>query len=171
MADERCNVKSTTRHEVDPAIPPAGCRSVCPFQLLSVILLSLSAIACGLQTERRSIPAEVEAAINAVSEDMATDRYEKIHNEASELWRQDATLEQSISAFKTLKTKLGKVETRTVHSATEQHNSGGPLKGDAFIITYQTKFEKAPGMETFTLVKRDNRWLLARYFVNSTALT
>jgi hypothetical protein len=54
--------------------------------------------------------------------------------------------------------------------ATEQHNSGGSLKGDAFIITYQTKFEKGPGMETFTLVKRDNRWLLARYFVNSTAL-
>ncbi len=123
-----------------------------------------------MNTERRGIPAEVEAAINAVSEDIATDRYEKIYNEASELWRQDASLEQSISAFKTLKTKLGGVESRTVHSATEQHNSGGPLKGDAFIITYQTKFEKAPGMETFTLVKRDTRWLLARYFVNSTAL-
>jgi hypothetical protein len=138
--------------------------------MLLVALFSLSATACGLKTERRSIPAEVNAAINAVSEDIATDRYEKVYNEASELWRQDASLEQSISAFKTLKTKLGKVENRTVHSATEQHNSGGPLKGDAFIITYQTKFEKGPGMETFTLVKRDNSWLLARYFVNSTAL-
>ncbi|MFN2511799.1 MAG: DUF4019 domain-containing protein [Pyrinomonadaceae bacterium] len=135
-----------------------------------MVLLSLSGLACGSKAERRGIPAEVESAINAVSEDIATDRYEKINNEASELWRQDASLDQSIAAFKTLKTKLGKVETRTVHSATEQHNSGGPLKGDAFIITYQTKFEKAPGMETFTLVKRDNRWLLARYFVNSTAL-
>jgi hypothetical protein len=138
--------------------------------MLLVALFSLSATACGLKTERRSIPAEVNAAINAVSDDIATDRYEKVYNEASELWRQDASLEQSISAFKTLKTKLGKVENRTVHSATEQHNSGGPLKGDAFIITYQTKFEKGPGMETFTLVKRDNSWLLARYFVNSTAL-
>jgi Protein of unknown function (DUF4019) len=136
--------------------------------MLLAVMLSLSA--CGLQTERRSIPAEVESAVNAVSEDIATERYEKIYNESSELWRQDASLEQSISAFKTLNTKLGKVESRTLHSATEQHNSGGPLKGDAFIITYQTKFEKAPGMETFTLVKRDNRWLLARYFVNSTAL-
>lgn len=169
MADERCNWKLKC-HEVDSYLRPIPFRSVCFVQLLFVVLLSLSAIACGLKAERRSIPAEVEAAINAVSEDIATDRYEKIYNEASELWRQDASLEQSISAFKTLKTKLGKVESRTVHSATEQHNSGGPLKGDAFIITYQTKFEKGPGMETFTLVKRDNRWLLARYFVNSTAL-
>jgi len=169
MADERCNLKWKC-HEVDSYFRPIPFRSVCCVQLLFMVLLSLSAIGCGLKAERRSIPAEVESAINAVSEDIATDRYEKIYNEASELWRQDGSLDQSISAFKTLKTKLGKAETRTVHSATEQHNSGGPLKGDAFIITYQTKFEKGPGMETFTLVKRDNRWLLARYFVNSTAL-
>jgi hypothetical protein len=169
MADERCNLKSKW-HQVDSTLPPTRFRSVCFVQLLLVIVLPMFVMACGLRTERRSIPVEVEAAINAVSEDIATERYEKIYNEASELWRQDATLEQSISAFKTLKTKLGKVENRTVHSATEQHNSGGPLKGDAFIITYQTKFEKGPGMETFTLVKRDNSWLLARYFVNSTAL-
>jgi len=169
MADEHCILK-LKYHEVDSYLRPISSRSVCSLHLLFVVLLSLSAIACGLQTERRSIPAEVEAAINAVSEDIATERYEKIYNEASELWRQDLSLEQSIAAFKTLKTKLGKVESRTVHSATEQHNSGGPLKGDAFIITYQTKFEKAPGMETFTLVKRDNSWFLARYFVNSTAL-
>jgi uncharacterized protein DUF4019 len=169
MADERCNSKWKCP-EVDSHLRPIPFRSVSSIRLFFVVLLSLSAIACGLKAERRGIPAEVEAAINAVSEDIETDRYEKIYNDASELWRQDSSLEQSISAFKTLKTKLGRVENRTVHSATEQHNSGGPLKGDAFIITYQTKFEKAPGMETFTLVKRDSRWLLARYFVNSTAL-
>ena len=169
MADELCNLKGKC-HKVDSYPLPNAFRSVCFVQLLFVGLLFLSATACGLKTERRSIPAEVEAGINAISEDIATERYEKIYNEASELWRQDASLEQSISAFKALGTRLGKVESRAVHSATEQHNSGGPLKGDAFIITYQTKFEKASGMETFTLVKRDNRWLLARYFVNSTAL-
>ncbi len=169
MGDERCNIKRRCS-EVDSYPRPIRFRSACFVHLLFVVLISLPAIACSLKTERRNIPAEVEAAINGVSEDIATDRYEKIYHEASELWRLDASLEQSISAFKTLQTKLGKVESRTVHSATEQHNSGGPLKGDAFIITYQTKFERAPGMETFTLVKRDTRWLLARYFVNSTAL-
>lgn len=167
MADQCCNSK-LKRHRVDSylKISFGSFRSV-PVLL---VLLSVLSLACGLQSERRGIPAEVEAAINAVSEDIATDRYEKIYNEASDLWRQDASLEQSVSVFKTLKTKLGKVESRTVHSATEQENSGGPLKGEAFIITYQTKFEQGPGMETFTLVKRDTRWLLARYFVNSTAL-
>jgi hypothetical protein len=169
MTGASCSLKWRA-HKVDSYSRPVSFRSVSLVKFLLVLLLSVWAPACGLQTERRGIPAEVESAINSVSQDIATDRYEKIYNEASELWRQDASLEQSVSAFKTLKTKLGKVENRTVHSATEQHNSGGPLKGDAFIITYQTKFEKAPGMETFTLVKRDNRWLLARYFVNSTAL-
>ena len=169
MADVRCNSK-WKYHEVDSHVRPVPFRALCNFRLFFVVLLLLSALACGLQTERRGIPAEVEAAINSVSEDIATERYEKIYNEASELWRQDGSLEQSISAFKTLKTKLGKVEDRTVHSATEQHNSGGPLKGDAFIITYQTRFQKGPGMETFTLVKRGSHWLLARYFVNSTVL-
>lgn len=169
MGDERCNLEWLC-HEINSYLRPLPFRSVCSVELFLLVLLCLSATACGLRAERRGIPAEVESAINSVSEDIATERHEKIYNEASELWRQDASLDQTVSAFKTLKTKLGKVETRTVHSATEQHNSGGPLKGEAFIITYQTKFEKASGMETFTLVKRDNRWLLARYFVNSTAL-
>ena len=169
MADARCSSKWKCR-QVDSYLRPIPFRSVKSAHLFFLLLLFIWPLACGLNTGRGGIPAEVESEINAVSEDIATDRYEKIYNEASELWRQDASLEQSVTAFKTLKTKLGKVESRTVHSATEQHNSGGPLKGDAFIITYQTKFEKNPGMETFTLVKRDNRWLLARYFVNSTAL-
>lgn len=169
MADERCN-STRNCHQVGSPLRPILPRFICNLRLYVVALLVLSALSCGLNSERRGVPPEVEAAVNSVSEDIDTERYEKIYNEASELWRQDASLEQSVSAFKTLKTKLGKVEERTVHSATEQHNSGGALKGDAFIITYQTRFEKGLGMETFTLVKRDNRWLLARYFVNSTAL-
>ena len=46
------------------------------------------------------------------------------------------------TGFKTLREKLGKLESRRLHSATEQQNSGGPLKGNVFIITYQTQFQK-----------------------------
>jgi hypothetical protein len=139
---------------------------------LSVLILSVSlfAFACGLQTERRGLPAEVEAAVGTVSDDIAAERYEKIYNEGSELWRQDATLEQSTATFKTLRSKLGLVENRTLQSATEQQNSGGPLKGRAYLVIYRTTFQNGEGMETFTLVERDGHWLLARYFVNSTAL-
>lgn len=145
-------------------------RTICFGQILFVLVISLSGVACGFKEERRGIPPEVEAVIATVTEDIAAERYEKIYNEASDLWRRDLTLDQSVSAFKTLNAKLGKPQNRVLHSATEQHNSGGSLEGEAFIITYQVKFERGEGMETFTLLKRDQRWLLARYFVNSTAL-
>jgi uncharacterized protein YbcC (UPF0753/DUF2309 family) len=144
-------------------------RLVLPGVVITAALLA-PAIGCTFKAIRDGLPSDVEAAIGTVSDDIAQERYEKIYNEASDLWRQAATLEQSIEVFKKLRTKLGKVENRTFHSATEQNNSGGPLKGRAFIVTYQTKFEQGEGMETFTLAESDQKWLLARYFVNSTAL-
>lgn len=131
---------------------------------------SFSSTACQQQTERRTLSAEVESAIGTVSDDIARERYDKIYQEASDLWKRDSTPEQSAEVLKTLHSKLGKVESRTLHSAIEQNNSGGPLKGEAYIVTYQTKFERGEGMETYTLIKQDGRWRLARYLVNSTAL-
>ena len=125
---------------------------------------------CGLRSQSRGVPAEVEAVIATVTDDIAAGRFEKIYNEAADLWKAELSLEETVSVFKTLQTKLGRMENRTLHSATEQDNSGGPLKGKVFIVTYQTRFEKGEGMETFTLVERDHQWRLARYFVNSTAL-
>jgi uncharacterized protein DUF4019 len=148
--------------------------SIQPFQSLQIplitILISFLSLACGLQAERRSVPAEVESAVGTLSDDIAAERYEKIYGEASELWRQDATLEQSVATFKILREKLGQVENRVLQSATEQTNSSGPLKGRAYILTYRTKFQNGEGMETFTLVERKGQWLLARYLVTSTAL-
>jgi hypothetical protein len=133
-------------------------------------LVAINSIACKPSGGRRTISSDVEAAIGKVSDDIAEERYDKIYKEASDLWRRDSTPEQSAEVFKTLRSRLGKVETRTLHSAIDQNNSGGPLKGEAYIVTYQTEFERGEGMETFTLLKQDGRWLLARYLVNSTAL-
>jgi hypothetical protein len=138
--------------------------------VLSIVVAGLLVTACGLQTERRALPAEVEGAIGTISDEIAAERYEKVYEDAAELFRQDATLEQSVATFKVLRSKLGQVENRTLQSATEKQNSGGPLKGRAYIVTYRTKFQNAEAMENFTLVERDGRWLLARYLVNSTAL-
>jgi hypothetical protein len=112
----------------------------------------------------------VEAAIGTINDEIAAERYDKIYNDAAALWRENASLDDSIATFKTLRTKLGPVENRTLQSATEQQNSGGPLIGRSYTVTYRTKFQNGEGMETFTMVERDGRWLLARYFVNSTAL-
>jgi hypothetical protein len=136
----------------------------------ALLIVLLFAAACAANQGGRSLPPEVESAIGTINDEIAAERYDKIYNDASELWRQDATLEESTATFKALRNKLGVVENRTLQSATEQQNSGGPLKGRAFIVAYRTKFQNGEGMETFTLVERDGRWKLARYFVNSTAL-
>ncbi len=125
---------------------------------------------CGQGPDAARVPIEVQDVVNTVGEQIAQERYEQIYNESSDLWKQDVSLEQSNQVFKTLHDKLGKVESRSLHSAAEQQNSGGALKGHVFILTYQTRFERGDGMETFTLVEQNGRWLLARYLVNSTAL-
>jgi uncharacterized protein (DUF2252 family) len=136
-----------------------------------VVLSSLTVAACRQEAERGRVPSEVQEVVAQVGENITQERYEQIYNESSERWKKDVTLEQSNETFKTLRTKLGKVETRSLHSAAEQQNSGGTLKGHVYILTYQTRFERGEGMETFTLIEENGRWLLARYFVNSTALS
>ncbi len=141
--------------------------------LSAVLILFISILtvsACRQDAERGRVPSEVQEVVAHVGESIAQERYEQIYNEASDRWRNDVTLEQSNEVFKTLRTKLGKVETRALHSASEQQNASGVLKGHVFILSYQTRFERGEGMETFTLIEENGRWLLARYFVNSTAL-
>ncbi|MEO8433807.1 MAG: DUF4019 domain-containing protein [Pyrinomonadaceae bacterium] len=133
-------------------------------------LLSLAFASCALRANRDGVPSAVQSAISSLSDDMAEGRYEKIYNESAQEWRRDSTLDQSNAVFKTLQTKLGRVSNRALHTATERDDSSGPLPGHTFTLSYQTKFERADGMETFTLVEREGRWMLARYFVNSTAL-
>jgi hypothetical protein len=125
---------------------------------------------CAQRGEGNRVPTEIQDVVTSVGNQIEQERYEQIYEESSDLWKQDTTLEQSTEIFKTLRARLGKVEGRTLHSATEQQNSGGTLKGHAYILTYQTKFERGEGMETFTLIEQNGRWLLARYLVNSTAL-
>ena len=138
--------------------------------MAGLVLLLAIACGCGQQAGGGRVPIEVQEVVNTVGDQIAQERYEQVYNEASDLWKQDSTLEQSTQVFKTLREKLGKVEYRTLHAATEQQNSGGALKGHAYILSYQTRFERGEGMETFTLIEQNGRWLLARYFVNSTAL-
>ena len=135
-----------------------------------VLLVAIASFACATNQGSRNLPANVESTIGTISEEITAERYDKVYSDASELWRQDATLEESTATFKKLRAKLGAVESRMLQYAREEENSGGPLKGRVCTVTYRTKFQNGEAMETFTLVERDGHWLLARYFVNSTAL-
>ncbi len=167
MTDEGGNLQLATSSS---ALCIPVLRRIRIVQLFLIALAVLFSAACGLQSQRRGIPPEIEAVIGTVTDDIAAERYDKIYIEASDLWKQQLTQEESSAVFKTLRAKLGKMENRALHSAAGQNNSGGTLQGNSFIVTYQTKFEKGEAMETFTLVERDHKWQLARYFVNSTAL-
>ena len=137
---------------------------------LIALVSAFTVSACDRDVGRARVPAEVQEVVTNVGEQIAQERYEQIYNESSDRWKNDVTLEQSNEVFKTLRTKLGKVNSRSLNSAVEQQNSGGALKGHVFILTYETNFERGEAMETFTLIEDNERWLLARYFVNSTAL-
>ena len=138
--------------------------------LLVLLFIPVLIVAACRQAERSRVPSDVNEVITNIGEQIAQERYDQIYNESSNLWKKDVTLEQSNEVFKTMRTKLGRVETRALNSAVEQENSGGTLKGHVFILSYETRFERGDAMETFTLVEENGRWLLARYFVNSTAL-
>lgn len=138
--------------------------------VVCAILSLLFLTGCAQRTSRTGIPAAVESTIGTVTDDLQQERYDKIYAESSELWKKDVTPEKSVEVLKTLHLKLGKMENRVTHSATEQENSSGALKGHVFIITYQTKFERGEAMETFTVIEENGKWKLARYLVNSTAL-
>lgn len=137
---------------------------------LIVLLSAAAAFACAVNNQRERVPSEVQDAVSNIGINLEQERYEQIYSDSSDLWKRDVTLEQSNEVFKTLRTKLGKVENRALQSAAEQQNSGGPLKGHVFILSYETRFERGAGMETFTLIEENGRWLLARYLVNSTDL-
>jgi hypothetical protein len=134
------------------------------------VFLMFTVFACGEGANRGRVPAEVQEVVANIGEQIAQERYEEIYNESSDLWKRDVTLEKSNEVFKTMRTKLGKVESRALHSATEQQNSGGALKGHVFILSYQTRFERGEGMETFALIEENGQWRMARYLANSTAL-
>jgi hypothetical protein len=141
-------------------------QSVLPIAFFPMLVLA----ACGEGAPRPRVPSEVQELITRIGEQIAQEQYEQIYNESSERWKQDVTLEKSNEVFKTLRAKLGKIESRSLTFANEQENSGGTLKGHVFILSYRTRFERGEAGETFTLIEENGQWRLARYLVNSTAL-
>ena len=139
------------------------------FYALSIFLTSMLS-ACSQDVQRGRVPSEVQEVVARIGDQISQEQYDQIYNESSERWKQEVTLDKSNEVFKTLRTKLGKVESRSLTYANEQENSGGVLKGHVFILSYRTRFERGDAGETFTLVEENGSWLLARYLVNSTAL-
>ena len=127
-------------------------------------------ISCTRGERRSGIPLDAQTVLDTAIEDINTGRYDKLYNEAADEWRRDTTLEESKATFERLREKLGRASVRNLQTAREEQTSTAPVAGHSLIAIYQTSFEQGHAMETFTLVERQGKWYLAKYFVSSTAL-
>ena len=126
--------------------------------------------ACSQNIRRSGMPAAAQTVLDTSIEDIDAGRYDKLYHEAADEWRNDSTLDESKATFQKLQDKLGKVHTRDLQSVREEQTSTAPIAGHSVVALYQTSFEQGSGMETFTLVERNGRWYLAKYYVISNAL-
>lgn len=120
--------------------------------------------------ERRGIPAGASALIDGVTEDIAAGRSDKLYAEAAPEWRATIGADENAKMLERIRTQLGRIESRAFHSGKEQQSAGGKISGHALEVIYQTTFERGQGLEKFTLLEREGRWLLAGYSVSSDGL-
>jgi hypothetical protein len=139
---------------------------VCRLLLSAFCLLSAG---CAVD-EKRDVPAGAREAVERVTEDIAAGRDSKVYEEAAEEWRASVSSEESGRMLSRVRERLGKVESRALHSGKEQQSASPPLSGHTLELLYQTRFERGSAMERFTLVERGGRWLLAGYKVTSDLL-
>jgi hypothetical protein len=142
-----------------------------PFSVALALLIVTAGCNVGPQERQSSIPDEAQATVDRMTAALEAGQDEKIYREAAEEWRRNSTPEQSAATFEMLRQKLGKVRERARQTVNDEQKTGGdgtPIH--RLVIRYETKFERGDGMETFTLLERDGRWLLAGYMVNSDAL-
>ena len=143
------------------------------FQTLCVFVLLACAFgaACGVEERQSGLPSGAQAAIDNITSDMARADYDKIYTDAAEEWRQTAKPDESRASLERIRERLGNVLSRAQLSAQQREGGGdAATQGRTLVVSYNTKFERADAIETFTLVERSGRWLLARYAVNSNAL-
>lgn len=146
-------------------------------RLSAAIILTIALnFACGVEQKLSGLPSDAQAAIDNITSDLARGDYNKIYDESADQWRQAANVDESRTHLERIRNTLGGVLSRAQLSAqvSEQERAGVSTLGDrmerTLVVVYNTKFERADAIETFTLVDRHGRWLLARYAVNSNAL-
>src|SRR5687767_14794607 len=148
----------------------AGCeRRRVLYCLLTTVYCLLLFPSCAVD-ERRDVPAEAREAVERLTEDIAAGRDAKVYEEAAPEWRATVSAEQNARTLARVRERLGRVESRALHTGREQQSAAAPLSGHTLELVYQTRFERGSGMERFTLLERGGEWLLAGYTVTSDVL-
>jgi hypothetical protein len=154
------------------AAPPASrCLLLPPAPAVCLLLTGFCLLlaGCGAE-ERRGVPPGAQATVDRVTEEIAAGQDALVYAEAAEEWRAAVSADENSRVLARVRERLGRVESRALHTGREQQSADPPLSGHALELVYQTRFERASAMETFTLLERGGKWLLAGYYVNSDAL-
>src|SRR5437588_11713248 len=147
----------------------ASCRLPLPSAPAVCLLLSAFLSGCAVD-ERRGVPAGAQATVERVTEDIAAGRDAKVYGEAADEWRAAVSADENGKILARVRERLGRVDSRALHTGHEQQSADPPLAGHALELVYQTRFERGSAMEKFTLLERGGDWLLAGYSVNSDLL-
>jgi hypothetical protein len=124
---------------------------------------------CAVDQRRNGLPTGAQNVIDELTEEIASGSFSQIYANAADEWRATVSAEESEKILARVRDKLGRVQSRIPVRATEQGIAGG-ASPHTLSVSYNTKFERADALESFTLVERDGRWQLSRYSVNSDAL-
>src|SRR2546423_8241394 len=135
-----------------------------------ILSLALVLIGCNASVRRSGIPAGAQTALQTAIEDIDAGRYDKLYQEASDEWRNQSSSEESKATLQRMREKLGNARTRTQQTAREEQTSPAPVAGHSVTVIYQTTFDRAEGIETFTVIEHGGRWALAKYYVSSSGL-
>lgn len=148
-------------HPARVARRPSSFFALCLFTFVSL------SVGCAFESRRSGLPPGAQAAIDDVTEQIAAGQFSQVYEGASDEWRATVSAEENEKILARVRDRLGRVQSRVPVSAKEQAQGQA---GHALLLSYDTKFERADAIESFTLVERGGRWLLARYSVNSDAL-
>jgi hypothetical protein len=139
-------------------------------ELRLLLAAALLAAGCAVAERRAELPAAALAAVDALADDIAAGRDDKVYAEAADEWRRAATPDESRARLARVRNAFGRVLSRALVSGRDEQTTSGALPGHSITATFNTRFERADAIETYTLVERDGRWQLARYTVHSDAL-
>ena len=141
-----------------------------PGFFISTIALA-TCFSCNAGGIRRSgIPAGAQTALETAIADIDAGRYDKLYQDAAAEWRNQSSEQESTATLRRLREKLGVARTRNLQTAREEQTGTAPVPGHSVTVLYQTTFDRAEGVETFTLIERGGMWALAKYYVSSSAL-
>jgi hypothetical protein len=132
-----------------------------------VLVLNIMLSGCSAGARRSGIPADAQSVLDSALEDIDAGRYDKVYQEAADEWRNQVTQDESRAKLQAVRDSMGKVRTRTLHSAREEQTSTAPVAGHSLTAFYQSVFERASGMEAVVLVEHGGHWYLAKYYVTS----